>query len=90
MRANKTALTILLVGLIGFLVPLAYFLKDLNDWNVIDQPGSISRIIFCVVSALVGMAGAAGIDIKTLLPSIFGSAQLAQQAKENVNEKASV
>jgi hypothetical protein len=71
MKDNKLALTVLIVGLIGFLYPLSSFLMDLKDWQVIDQPASVGQLVRCAVFALAAMAGAAGINVKTLLPSLF-------------------
>lgn len=64
---HGTALTVLVVGLLGFLWPLADVVGSLQDWNEWEQPKVAGQLIRCACFGLLAVAGALGINVPKLL-----------------------
>lgn len=58
---------IVLVGLIGFLYPLAGVIQKITSWAVIWDPPAVGEIVQCIVFGLVAVAGAMGLDVPALI-----------------------
>lgn len=73
---NKICGSVFIIGLIGFLFPLSQVIGDLNSWNEWDHPATVSKLIRCLIFALIAIGGSMGMNIldlpfiKALFPSI--------------------
>lgn len=89
---NKVFGSVLIIGLIGFLYPLSQVIGDLNSWNEWDHPSTVSKLIRCLIFALIAMAGAMGINVSDLpfIKSFFPCPNVVSQDKINEINKAGV
>ncbi len=59
---------VMLAGLVGFLYPLVGVLEELTEWETAwRQPAVAAELVRCMVSALVAMGAAAGLNVPNLL-----------------------
>ena len=64
---HRILLTAVIVGLIAFLWPLADLVASLNNWTEWSQPAAASKLIKCVIPALVAIGAALGLDLTQVL-----------------------
>lgn len=80
---NNIFSSVFIIGLIGFLYPLSQVIGDLNDWTEWDHPSTVSKLIRCLIFALIAIAGAMGINISDMIKQYVPSYNTVSQSKLN-------
>jgi hypothetical protein len=64
---DRTLVTVVLMGSIGFLYQLSEILLRHQDWMHFRTPAGVGEVLFALVCGLGAVAAAIGLDVQSLL-----------------------
>lgn len=64
---DRTLVTVVLMGSIGFLYQLSEILLRHQDWMHFRTPAGVGEVLFALVCGLGAVAAALGLDIQSLI-----------------------